>query len=405
MIRPSSLADRRGGRGHRGIPLLVAAAAACSDGRVVGPPPVLPAPPLPPAPPASAFLASDVVYTVTVLPTLGGATATVAAINAQGMVVGSATDASGTAYPVVWRGGTVVRLDADPVRGGATAINARGDVAGNVATASGSITARLWLADGRVRTPAIRVPITLGAGAATVACCTGIVRLNDRLQALATAGPPRSVADTTRIVGGAPTVLVDFGVDTASIAACCAPVKTLSGLNNAGHAVGSGFEVESQLPVYFGAPAPTGFEPLPDGAPRCSSCGHFHHSAAFIDDADRIYGEVEGATYVAPAGGRGTWLYPYIGNATLAAVSGGGMVAAGPTTEACTAVGAERCVRAGTLFLWRATDRAVLRVVLPAGWTITYVTGVNDAGQIVGMGSDGTRRAAILLTPATHLPR
>lgn len=262
-----------------------------------------------------------------------------------------------------------------------------------------------------MRAPAFGVPVTLGTGAAILTCCTAVARLNHRLQAVGRTGPARAVGDTAHVIGADAAVLADFAVDTAAFvtpvygSSATSGPNALSGLNNAGHAVGWKFELESVTPLLRGVAFPAAFDTLPAGAPRRRpDTGHGFTYTYFVDDADRVYGASEGATFAAASGGAATWLYPYTGNAPLRAVSPGGLLAAGPTAEACTAVGARGCLPAGTLFLWRAADRAVMRVVLPVPWAVELVTGVNDAGQLVGQATDGARHIAVLLTPAAPLP-
>jgi probable HAF family extracellular repeat protein len=302
----------------------------------------------------------QVQYTVTDLGTLGGGTSTATGINNKGQVVGGSYLAGNAAEdPFIYSGGVMTDLGAVggfPISG-AAAINDAGQVVGNLWSSNdASSVSHAFLYSNGVMTD-------LGTMGYKASAAGGI---NASGQVVGWAGDPLVKGHAFLYSGG---VMTELGVPSGNY-------TTASGINDSGLVVGQ------VTPPYPGAYL------YSISAGTMTSLGN--GDAVAINAGGQVVGEIDSHAFLY-SGGVTTDLGTLGGASSEAAgINTGGQVVG----DSYTSGGADHA------FLYRGGSLLDLNsLIAPAsGWTLEKANGINDSGQIVGVGSIGGQEHAFLLT-------
>ena len=343
------------------------------------------------AAPAGAGGAAATTYTIAEIGTLGGARSQAWGLNAAGQVVGWAETAAGQQRAYLWADGRLTDLGTLP--GGeasmAVAVNARGQVVGGSTTAPGQQlggpgTRAFLWQDGRLTDLG-----TLPGGDFSQA--TGI---NDAGQVIGFANRrPGTPIQAVLWQGGAPT---ELGTLPGAVGG------RANAINNRGQVVGVAIRGPDQpLRAVLWA----GGQVTDLGLPA----GHAASRAFAINDTGLIAGRASDATEpvnpsICPAPLRcvpllyrdGAWVQ-------LATPPGSPNGLASGVNNAGQVVGLTQPPDgAGRALLWDGTAVTDLNTLIPAGsgWALTEALGITDRGQIVGNGLLNGQQRGYLLTPA-----
>lgn len=309
----------------------------------------------------------------------GGAVAS--GINDSGQVVGYAFDSNGDSRPMLWGNGSAQELGyiSSTNEGEAYKINNQGQIVGWSATESGSWRATIW--NGGVATNIG----TLGSGVSSFA-----MNINDNGVVAGSSyfGTAGSHAFTWTAGGG----LVDYGSFTPGHSMYYAG---FNGINNNGFLVGTGYRLFSP---YHAVWANAGQGSITDLA----APGQFSHSMAnAVNDAGVVVGYSNNGSGSEHAG-----IFTGPGQFTSIDTLGLGASRAFDVNESNWIVGDAFGEVNGewvqTAFLYRDGVMIDLSSVLPAssGWSaVTIANGINEQGQIVGVGIYNGQQTAFVMTP------
>ena len=322
-------------------------------------------------------------YTITDLGTLGGTASQAYGINASGQVTGWARIDDGSTHAFRYSGGVMQdlgTLDAGYTQSAGWSINASGIVAG----ASGDPIPQIDPHQAKVTNGTTTTSLgTLGGadGVARAINNNGWVAGYARLAPDEVAFPdhPRGVSRGFVYDGTTMHPIPTFG-----------GAESLAwGINSAGQAAGYAYLPDGTYNAFrYTVNGPDGgMENLGDfAALAIDDAGRV--GGYYFDDAGRFHGVVHTAAALTEVGDFGG------GFSIVSALNNAGDAVGGALEDADGKFHA---------FLYAAGTLTDLHDLLPpaaSGWTLTRATGINDAGQIVGYGTnpDGLTRA-FLLTP------
>ncbi len=284
-------------------------------------------------------------WTLTELPTLGGASSTADAINASGQVVGYAEGADGVPYPVRWTRGVPAQLSQRAGR--ALAIAPGGAAAGNVMSADGQRLAATLMSGG--------VDVELGTLGGSFA---NVLAINDAGQVAGTARTVDELDHAFVSQGGA---LVDLGTYGGLY-------SYAYGMNRHGVVVGAAFDANGSARCFITSGGGL-FDPGTLGGSFCN--------ARAVNDAGQVTGNA-----ATPTGFGHAFVYDAArGLVDLGTLGGSASLGLAINRYGQVAGSARNAANQTHAFLHDGTRMIDLGTL---GGTMSVATGLNAAGQVVG---------------------